>query len=144
MHDFPAITHVAMTAVAPPTVLRSRAEAKAYVASVCFEHGPPNVACATTRSAPPRSRCSSWPAKLYPPWALQPRYSGSWRRSPSTGSGATAARQTISPVPSSAVSAKGTVTGLRLSRSVTKSQFALRRPGDRGYRIRTPESSGQG
>ncbi|MGB9279236.1 MAG: ergothioneine biosynthesis glutamate--cysteine ligase EgtA [Pseudonocardiaceae bacterium] len=30
-------------AVAPPTVLRSRAEAEVYVASVCFKHGPPKL-----------------------------------------------------------------------------------------------------
>lgn len=30
-------------AAAPPTVLRSRAEAEVYVASVCFKHGPPKL-----------------------------------------------------------------------------------------------------
>lgn len=33
----------ALPAVAPPTVLRSRAEAEVYVASVCFKHGPPKL-----------------------------------------------------------------------------------------------------
>jgi glutamate--cysteine ligase len=33
----------ASPAVAPPTVLRSRAEAEVYVASVCFKHGPPKL-----------------------------------------------------------------------------------------------------
>ncbi|MGH3776049.1 MAG: ergothioneine biosynthesis glutamate--cysteine ligase EgtA [Pseudonocardiaceae bacterium] len=31
------------TPAAPPTVLRSRAEAEVYVASVCFKHGPPRL-----------------------------------------------------------------------------------------------------
>ncbi|MGH8964246.1 MAG: ergothioneine biosynthesis glutamate--cysteine ligase EgtA, partial [Actinomycetes bacterium] len=31
------------TPTAPPTVLRSRAEAEVYVASVCFKHGPPRL-----------------------------------------------------------------------------------------------------
>ncbi|MGH3788814.1 MAG: ergothioneine biosynthesis glutamate--cysteine ligase EgtA [Pseudonocardiaceae bacterium] len=30
-------------AIAPPTVLRSRADAEVYVASVCFKHGPPKL-----------------------------------------------------------------------------------------------------
>ncbi|MGH3873980.1 MAG: ergothioneine biosynthesis glutamate--cysteine ligase EgtA [Pseudonocardiaceae bacterium] len=33
----------ASTPAAPPTVLRSRAEAEFYVASVCFKHGPPTL-----------------------------------------------------------------------------------------------------
>ncbi|MGH3888928.1 MAG: ergothioneine biosynthesis glutamate--cysteine ligase EgtA [Pseudonocardiaceae bacterium] len=33
----------ASTPAAPPTVLRSRAEAEFYVASVCFKHGPPKL-----------------------------------------------------------------------------------------------------
>ncbi len=33
----------ASSAVAPPTVLRSRVEAEVYVASVCFKHGPPTL-----------------------------------------------------------------------------------------------------
>ncbi|MGH3720842.1 MAG: ergothioneine biosynthesis glutamate--cysteine ligase EgtA [Pseudonocardiaceae bacterium] len=33
----------ASSAVVPPTALRSRVEAEAYVASVCFKHGPPTL-----------------------------------------------------------------------------------------------------
>ncbi len=37
------MTAPAVIAPAPPTVLRSRAEAEIYVASVCFKHGPPKL-----------------------------------------------------------------------------------------------------